>query len=338
MRCIFYTFLFGNDVFDRTTSPYFASFIKSMEYDSVAVMIIFTNVRFPHILKPPVQNFMFVNTSWDDIGSRADKALGLSISHRYRNNTHHAKIMDFKPLMPMLYPEKFAQARKIIKSRGHTLSFIAWMDNDLWMSSAFRRSLIDMGYRQSVDMIGMIGTGPQISWGPFTAIDVNAYYYRIVPTLKQNLHLVLPVLEDPHNTRMFDEWGEVTWGGLGYNHSFSHIISLAKLTITPPPAEVVNSVYTDVDCCGSRRHGSGCDRKDLPDKSCAYCRITLQRNRVLLTDFYNNSRGFCHFHFSKKVNKGMMNDKQVWIRHLKTLLRARPIASNFDNGILTEII
>jgi len=330
MQIFLYTIILGSQLFDRMTSPYFPSFQKSLEGNNVAKIIIFGDQSSPHKKILP-KNFIYKQVSWKDISARLDSELGTKISSLYTNMTHsNYKINDFKTLIPMLYPGLFAEY-----NRTQT-RLLGWIDNDMWFSTQLFRGLERKRKGKHITHWSGIPPNPApMSWGPITILDRDLYFKTLVPLVKSHVHLLLPVLMDPHEYRCYDEWGEVKWGGLGFQHSFSYILS--KADIITDFSFIGNALQTDVQCCTSDSpRDKSCQVVNPNDQSCGYCQMSWENRKVVLRNYKNETIYFCHFQRSKRSNPNMFSSNDLWQKYLSKLKKKRPIISNILKGIHFE--
>eukprot|EP00607_Mallomonas_marina_P000041 CAMPEP_0182440944 /NCGR_PEP_ID=MMETSP1167-20130531/87394_1 /TAXON_ID=2988 /ORGANISM="Mallomonas Sp, Strain CCMP3275" /LENGTH=262 /DNA_ID=CAMNT_0024635053 /DNA_START=260 /DNA_END=1045 /DNA_ORIENTATION=- len=249
--------------------------------------------------------------------------------------TTNYKISDFKPLIPMLYPTVFSEARVKATAGGVQIRWLGWVDNDMWISSDFIRGMLEIGRDPRVNhwlANWMRGERSRLSWGPMTLLDFSTYFSTIIPTVRQNIDLLLPVLLDVEVYRSYDEWGEPRWGGLGMSHTFSHVLADAKVVSDTSFAK--RSLRSDILCCEGKTKivDKQCRISHL-SYLCGFCLMVLEEEGVLLFDEYGKSLSFCHFEFTKRVQRLMFQNESLWREHLEALRTGQPLMSSIQEGI-----
>mmetsp|Transcript_40864 Transcript_40864/g.41738 ORF Transcript_40864/g.41738 Transcript_40864/m.41738 type:complete len:245 (-) Transcript_40864:58-792(-) len=232
----------------------------------------------------------------------------------------------------MLYPEIFHHdATTLSPSEQSPVRWLGWVDNDMWFSSEFIRGLLEIGKNRHI--LHWRGNGAalkRMSWGPITLFDSQTIFHTLMPLVKSNIHLLAPVLNDAQTYRCYDEWGDEKWGGFGHQYSFSYILSLAKLPHDHTYSR--EALRSDMICCERSAADKVCKLRKL--KVCGYCRMYFENNRVMLiNDFTNISYSFCHFEYTKKLQRRMFQDKNLWHEHLFWLEKDLSVYSAIKYGI-----
>jgi hypothetical protein len=107
-------------------NEYFLTFLKSISSPSHRnlTFVLFVNEKFPSRLRDVLPSNVLVHrVSWKHVVSRLERFLDRNLSHIHRT-TNYYKSIDFKPLIPALYPQIFRDS-----------SCFGWLDSDVWASS-----------------------------------------------------------------------------------------------------------------------------------------------------------------------------------------------------------
>lgn len=321
MQVILYTLIFGRDVYHYSKSPYLASFLKSFPRVRNVELLIFGDELIPSSFKPLLRNVKHVEISYYGMVSRIDNVIGTNTSHLYKEDMEgkNYKACDFKPLIPLAFPEYF-----IFRNKSER-RWIGWIDNDMWISNKLFQNI----NRLSSNINAVCMADFFKSWGPLTILDDDLYFRKLVPLVKSNSKFLQKVLLGWDQCQKYDELGE--FGGFGYNYSFSYIMDLAGVNAD------YHSFYPgnlDDRLCGMFTKDWTLVSNPTGGQSCGYCKLVTERRRTIIYDIKGKKLTMCHFAVTKKTN--LFADEEHWFQHLSDLNSNKTLVSTFQAGIQSE--
>mmetsp|Transcript_23506 Transcript_23506/g.23713 ORF Transcript_23506/g.23713 Transcript_23506/m.23713 type:complete len:357 (+) Transcript_23506:114-1184(+) len=336
-QIILFTVILGKQACHQSRSPYMASFMKSFAFAPDVKLILLSDdksCKYPNL----PNNIIFVNFTWRDLTERVDIELKTNISHLYQGQFHY-KVCDFRPLIPFLYPELFREGNAYCETNRScpVVRWMGWTDNDMWYSNDLFDFLIKLGKETTIQEWRpneYIQT--HSSWGPITVFEPKSYFQRIIPRLKANLSLLMPMLYNVSGSSYYDERGQPEWGGLGYKYSFSYILELANISYKI--GAHIGALLSDLDCIVRKTVLNPQPIRDSSrktDPACGYCRMSVIENKIELYDYQNRSLLFCHHQFSKKFHKNIFSNANAirWKHHTHALKNNKSILSSMNQGI-----
>jgi len=364
---VFYTLVFGINIYEPTIFPYFPGFIKSLQgsSDGSTKFLLIGDTPPPSFFPSLPVHVQFISTSWKDMSERLDRRFHINVSSSYSNITYNYKVADFKPLVPALFPDLFLSSH-----------WIAWIDNDVWISRDFL-DLIQSASEDSHLGVMSLNIDYKLSWGPFTAINTTTYFNLLVPIISMNKTILIDVFKNADMYRYYDEWSTVLLGGLGYQHSFSAVLEHAKERynisilshynifnvamyqdacnirgrvlyekcgycemsflpqdpLTRTGSNRITPLYTHISSSSKSRSRSSSGSSGKSGKRNSNNSIPRSKGHIL----YNENRtimSFCHFQKSKRHARRVFKNSTKWRNHLQALDNYQPVASTFLKGIV----
>ena len=311
---------------------YFPWMVKSISCLKDTSLLIIGDSEWPHGIKDhPIlsSKITFSFVKWEDLKNKTEYFLNGEIFSDDKISDY-SKASDFKPLIPALFPNLFSSSE-----------FIGWIDIDLIIGSDFDRMIShsdfnSSSYIQFIDTHYQGSKGLKLSFSPISIINKNAYNEIILPVLKRE-RMPLYAVFKYGKVRNYSGWGAPSWGGLGYKHSFSYIISLASsnplFTMTH-----INSLspyhYLSDHICNPTSPS-----KIIPNK-CGLCESVIisykADSSVSLRSHKKNPVLFCHLQSSKKANS-MINPFGN-PESLQTFLEAKKVtvSSTYSYGLVVH--
>ena len=296
-----YTYRYGiypNEDDLKNSRDYFLSHLKSVSGIKDVTFIYVVDKVDELIQFPP--NTRVIVIDFEKIVSKLENFLKAKFPHLHKIGSYY-KLVDFKPIFPLLYPELFEM-----------YTWIGWIDNDMWFSSLLSNVVTAASKDPSHVHINFlkkkwIGGSPHYSWGPIAVFRWSFYWKYIMPftLLENNRKKLIEVFRAEHGTN-FAEWGdhEITHFAKGYDYSFSRILydihsKNKNLKITFAEDYVANE-----NIIGMHSDRNICLRAKRHTRDCGLCVVSVdsKQTRLIRTvdgTHYDNVV-FCHFQEGKK--------------------------------------
>lgn len=332
------TFIFGPKRFQEESFPFF---IASARGCGASVLII-GDCSLPSALLPLPDNIWYHQITWNTLVSRAEHVYAKPFEFQSLRNVaqstdgqghvrgQYFKIVDFKPLVAMLFPNLLVGC-----------DWWGYIDNDIWLGD-LRTHVLPQLISGEADFYGKdvdsaLFNGP--AYGPFT-LQRNNQNITSLMNSSSSREIVRMVLKIPHPV-CFSEWGKEDWGGLGFNHSYSGIIMAAQEAGFVRLGHIRQAFLWDMPCgSGSPVPAANCTNPELEQKGKSkLCVIRTQgygngfRSELSMRNCDGSWQScfYCHFQFGKSQTSltNLSKHEQA------ILLRQSTLARSYHCGIFS---
>jgi len=306
-KVLMVSYLFGEKAVQK---KYLRLFVESARWSGINLLLLGDHpIPFP--LPDNVKHFL---VSWDSFLHRIEENVlnGQKFVNLYQSKNYY-KVVDFKPLFPVLFPE--------------LVDGYAWwghLDNDMILGNA--RQFFTPEILNNYDIISPLKK--KYTWGPFML-------YRNTPLINELFRKAerpLSEIFDSYEAQMFDEWGSDM--RIHYNSTMSGLVELyrERLGIRWKGGDI--PIVWDGDCTNRTENFQGCCTCHLhPPKPFSTLQERYQHTLLSMGEcgFYRGALFpalICHFQYTKDgFEHSLANEKYV-----STLIEHGPFAINFENA------
>jgi len=291
------SYIFGSEIMSK---KYLQLFVESARGTGVDLVLLGDSR--PSFELPP--NVVHHHVTWEELCDRVQANVLDGSDPTELRNAPRYKAIDFKPLLPTLFPE--------VTDRydwwGH-------VDNDMVLGNL--RHFLNRKRLQDFDIIS--GLPHEYTWGPLTL-------YRNDPRINGLFRQATRPLVDIFNTKeaqVFDEWGGGSDRNQGkyYESTMSGIVERNQDKVRWMGG--IHSVWDGF--CAGQKEGNACSQ----------CWLNRSGKQRLEQDCFGQKPCrehvfLCHFEFTKNsVIEASLQDANV----MKDLLLQDTWRINFDNGV-----
>ena len=308
-KIAFCSFRFGfrfNESAPITNRDYFLTHLRSIGSFKNTTFLYFTDHVETKIPFP--SNAIQVQIEWVDLITKLEVFVGALFPSLI--NANYYKLCDFKPLIPLLYPEHFRK-----------YEWIGWIDNDAWYSSELEKFIIYYSKNGYSQLNLLRKDGNRFSWGPISIFTWDFYktYVNVELKKEQNRQILVKVLNDTDYC-FFDEWGNSGKGT--FHNSFSRILfDIYKIN---PHLKNLHIAERDevnrTEILGMAYDGM-CKNSKNTSSHCGYCLLMIKggetylyahkvEGETLLQPKEDGSlwKGhlMCHFEYAKRIESSSL--------------------------------